>query len=489
MNSLDPADAPSLTKGELLRLCAVDNRLYGKTFFPRACRQNSPLFHEEMDEALFSHDRFVAFKCFRGSAKTTKLRVFLSKRIAYGISHTILVVSNSQDHAAKTIEWLKKAVEFNTTWAQTFDLKPGAKWTGTDIEIIHGVDQYPIRVIAVGITGQIRGFNIEDFRPDLILVDDPENEETTGSAEQLKKTADLFFGALIKSLAPRSEAPFAKVVLLQTPLAKGDLCDVASQDPQWRSLTFGCFDAKGQSRWPERWTTKELLEDKEAHMRRNQLALWMREMECEIVPDGGASFIPDNIRMYDLLPDQATYIITIDPASSDAKSADDQVVMLTALWRDRFYVIDYTAEKGEMPEAVSTTILQWARGFNILGIWVESISYQRILAHFLEQEMRKHRTFIPVHRVKDQRSKADRIVQAISKVTAYGLLHVRPTHQKLIAQYYSYSPKSKAHDDVIDCLAMAIDAGMRLGVQDWIDGEATRVNEPARKQIGFRQCP
>lgn len=484
-----PTPPAELSTGELIRLCAVDNRLYGKTFFPRACRQISPKFHEEMDDALFADDRFVNFKCFRGSAKTTKLRVFLSKRVAYGISHTILVVSNSQDHAAKTIEWLKKAVEFNKTWATTFDLQVGSKWTGTDIEIIHGIDKYPIRVIAVGITGQIRGFNIEDFRPDLILVDDPDNEETTGTAEQIKKTADLFFGALIKSLAPRSEAPFAKVVLLQTPLAKGDLCDVASQDPQWRSLTFGCFDDQGESRWPERWTTKELLEDKQAHIRRGQLALWMREMECQIVPDGGASFIPENIRMYDLLPDQAIYIITIDPASSDSKTADDQVVMLTALWRDRIYVVEYTAERGEMPESVSQTVLQWARMYNILGIWVESISYQRILAHFLEQEMRKYRTFIPVHRVKDQRSKADRIVQAVGKATAYGLLYIKASHQKLLTQYYSYSPRAKGLDDVIDCLAMAIDVSLRLSLNDWIEGEAERVDDNNRKQIGFRQCP
>lgn len=484
------SDIIALPPGELIRLCAADNRLYEKTFFPKASRQISPQFHAKIDEALYSDERFVSIKVFRGGAKTTKLRMYASKKIAYGISHTILITSNSQDHAAKSIEWLKRNVEFNKKWAELYQLRPGSKWTGTDIEIIHGIDKYPIRVMALGITGQIRGVNIDDFRPDLIIADDVDNEETTGTQEQLKKTSDLFFGALAKSLAPRSEAPHAKMVHLQTPLVGGDLADVASKDSQWLSLTFGCFDENGESRWPERFSTAELMADKKAHIARGQLALWMREMECEIVPEGGASFVPDNIRFYDLRPEGAVYIITIDPASSEAKTADDQVVMLTAHWRDRVYLVDFTAEKGEMPENVFITIVQWAREYQILGIWVESVSYQRVLAHLLEQEMRRRRLYLPVHRVQDQRRKSDRIVQAIGRVTGYGLLYVKAEHRRFLTQYYRYSPRSKEHDDILDALAMALDAGQKLNIGDWIEGEYTvERDSPQRRQIGFRQCP
>jgi len=478
-----------LSVAELVKLCAVDNGLYERTFFSKTVRQSTPLFHREIDEALYSDQRFVSIKVFRGGAKTTKLRLYASKKIAYGIAHTILFVSRTQDHASKSIEWLKRAVEFNKLWANVYGLRPGAKWTGTDIEIVHGVDEYPIRVFAVGITGQVRGFNIDDYRPDLIIVDDADDEETTGTAEQLAKTSDLFFGALAKSLAPESEAPHAKMVHLQTPLTQGDLCDVASKDPQWLSLTFGCFDSNGESRWPERFSTKTLQNDKAAHIKRGQLALWMREMECEIVPKGGTSFVPENIRYWDVLPDAATYIITIDPASSANKSADDQVVMLSALWGSKIFVVDYTAEKGEMPEAVFITIQQWARRYQILGIWAESVSYQRVLAHLLENEMRRTRLFIPVHQYADRRQKSDRIIQTVGAATGYGLLYVRETHKKLLEQYYKYAPTYKGHDDVIDALSIALDVSKELGLGETIEGEYTVEYERPRKALTFRNCP
>lgn len=477
-----------ISTAELVQLCAIDDELYARTFFPKTVRQATPGFHRKMDQALATHQRYVAIKVFRGGAKTSKLRLFVSKRIAYGISHTILFVSNAQGHSVKSLEWLKRNVEYNTPWAQTFGLRKGSRWAGEDIEIIHGIDDFPIRIMALGITGQVRGVNIDDYRPDLIVVDDPDNEETTATADQRKKTSDLFFGALGKSLAPESECPEAKMVLLQTPLNSEDLISTCALDPQWLSLNFGCFDAQGQSLWPERFSTEVLLKEKEAHVKRGQLALWMREMECTIVPEGGTSFNQENLVFWEVLPLSMTFIITIDPASSDSKDADDQVIAVLGFHKSDVYLIEYTANKGEMPEAAVATLMEYIARYRPLGIVVESISYQRILAWYVEQEMRRQRRFVPVHRVQDRRRKADRILQAIGGAAGYGRLRVKATHFGFIGQYSNYSPTSKDHDDILDAVAMGIDYGMGLGIADWIDGEFESADEET-KQVEFRSCP
>jgi len=476
--------------GELVRLCAVDDTLYAKTFFPKTFRQVPPSFHRKIDEVLASPARYVSIMVFRGGAKTTKLRLFTSKRIAYGISHTILFVSSAQGHSIKSLEWVKKQVEFNTLWAQTFQLTKGKRWSNEDIEIMHGVDEYPIRLLALGITGQVRGVNIDDYRPDLIVVDDPDDEETTATAEQRLKTSDLFFGALAKSLAPTSEAPGAKMVLLQTPFNDNDLISSCAKDPQWVSLRFGCFDAlTKQSAWPSRFPTEELVKDKEAHVRRGQLALWMREMECEIVPEGGASFNPENLKYWDVLPDKLIYIITIDPASSDSKEADDQVIMVLGLSGTDVYIVEYSAEKGEMPEAAVNTLMEYTQRYKPLGIVVESVSYQRVLAWYVETEMRKKRLYVPVHRVQDRRRKADRILQAIGSAAGYGRLKVKTSHFKFLEQYGNYSPTSRNHDDVLDAAAMGIDYAQSIGIDDWIEGEYAEVPTDSKRRLEFRTCP
>lgn len=174
-----------------------------------------------LDSAQYRH---FAAAVYRGGAKTSLLRVYTAKRVAYGISNTILFVGKGQDHSIRSVAWLRKAVEFNTRFARAFGLKKGEKWTDVEIEI-RRPDGTTCRVLAVGITGQVRGVNIDDYRPDLIVVDDPCDEENTATLEQRLKTSNLFFGALDKSLAPTNEAPLAKMVLLQTPLNRDDLVE------------------------------------------------------------------------------------------------------------------------------------------------------------------------------------------------------------------------------------------------------------------------
>jgi len=171
---------------EAVRLGSVDGSLFGRFFFPRAFKQESPACHREMDRLLDDEDaHFVSFMLPRGWAKTTKTRVYIARRIAYGISRTIMIVGKSQDAAVKTLEWIKRAVEHNHRYANTFALQPGSRWSGADIEIIHNqfLDEnggpLRIRILAYGMTGSVRGVNIDDMRPDLIVIDDPCHQRGT----------------------------------------------------------------------------------------------------------------------------------------------------------------------------------------------------------------------------------------------------------------------------------------------------------------------
>lgn len=493
--SADSKKIIELSAREIIELSTKDNQFYEKHFFSDTVRQRSPYFHTQMDEYLWGPDRYVAFKVFRDGAKTTKLRLFTGKRIAYAISRTILYVSNSQDHSIKSLDWIKRKVEFNKAWAGTFGLRKGSRWTAEEIEIINELAGCSIWVKAVGITGQLRGFNIDDHRPDLIIGDDLDNEETAGTLEQRTKTSELFFGALLRSLVPSSENPSAKAVMLQTPIAQGDLIDTVSKDAQWKTLEFSCFNDDGTSAWEDRYPTKLLQADKAAHTRRGQIHLWMREMEVKLVAKGGNSFNPENIRFWDILPDKMVYIIAIDPASSDSADADDQVVGVIGLWQNRVYLVEYTAEKGELPELACATVLEYVRRYSPLGIYVESISYQRVLAHLIEQEMRRARIFCPVHKIQDRRKKSDRILQAVGTAAGEGALYVKDQHAKFLSQYYGYSPLSRDKDDVLDMVSIGIDAAKSLNLLEWDDYTLASVIDASGgssyklDRINFRQCP
>lgn len=478
----------SLTPLEAVQAGAVSLRAFGKLFFPKTFRQDSPQFHDEIGVALYQPTRYDAFEVFRGGAKTSLLRVFTAQRVSYAISRTIMYVSVSQQHAVLSVRWLKRQITYNTKWAQLFGLRKGEKWSDEIIEIYHGVDETPITIMAMGITGQIRGFNVDDYRPDLIIADDVLNEENTATPEQRKKISDLFFGALQNSLAPTSECPQAKMVLLQTPLHRDDLIETCLKDPQWNGRRFSVFDEHGKSRWPTRWGDETLKGEKESFVRRGLYSLWMREMECSLVSNETSTFNVKNLKYWEVLPEGMQCIISIDPASSESKKADDNVVMAVGFRGLDVFVVAYHADKGVMPDACAAHFFDLVMLCNPIKGAVEGVGYQRTLKWHIEQEMQKRRLFIPIDHIDDRRKKTDRIIQALAGIVAYGHLYVHVSMDKLIQQLGDFDPLVDQHDDVIDALSMAVTA-MNPAMRALALDESFDEEENDYETIEFGSCP
>lgn len=477
-----------LSTSDAVMYGAQSLRMFGKMFLPKTYRQESPAFHDDMGAALYSNSRQVAFEVFRGGAKTSLLRCFTMQRVAYAISRTIMFVSISQAHSIHSIRWLKKQIQYNTKLTQTFNLRKGDKWTDEIIEVYHGVDEVPITIMAAGITGQIRGFNVDDFRPDLIVADDISSEETTANLVQREKAERLFFGALLNSLAPETESPSAKIVLLQTPLHKDDIVEKCIQSPDWRTAKYGILDEAGSSRWESRFPTKDVLREKASAIAMRQYQLWMQEKECTLVSGEDTIFDVNRLQHWEVLPDDMQVILSIDPASSNAATADDNVVMCTGFYKNHIYVLDYYAERGVMPDITAARFFEFVIKYRPVKAVVETVSFQRTLKWFIEQEMLKRRIFLPIIGFADRRRKPDRIIQSLAGPLHMGLIHVRPSFTKLIDQLQNYDPLDKTqHDDVVDALSIAVTSTITQGYV--IEGEYTSQYDDEEEFELLLGCP
>lgn len=489
MESSSVVPTVELAPSEAAELGAKSLTAFGRIFLPRTFRRRSPEFHDQVGAALYGPGRYNAIKLFRNGAKTSLLRAYTLQRIAYAVSRTIMFVSVSQPHSLFSTRWLRRQLQYNTKLTTLFNLRPGSKWTDEILEVYHGVEETPITILASGITGQIRGFNVDDYRPDLIICDDVCNEENTATEDQRKKIAERFYSALGNSLADPVECPWAKMVLLQTPFHNEDLIETCMRDPRWSGLAFGVFDESGQSRWPERFPTLWLEAEKQAYIARNQYHLWMREWECKVVAGNNKAFDVNKLRYWEVLPDNLMVVLAIDPASSDDPDASDNVIGCVGFSGPDVYLLEYHAEVGVMPDLASTKFFEQVYRWRPLRAAVESIAYQRILAWYLEQEMIKRRTFVPIDRVEDRRSKPDRIVQALAGILAFGHLYVHRSHTKFITQLDDFDPQVKRQKiDVLDMVSMAI-TSVKPGART-IDGESYEVDEDEYETAGeIGGCP
>lgn len=488
-----------LTPKEAAEAGATSLTRYGKLFFPRTFRQESPAFHEAIGAALYGPDRFNAFEVFRGGAKTSLLRVYTSQRVAYALSRTIMYVSVSQAHAKFSLRWLRRQVEHNKRWANTFGLEKGDKWTDEWMEVrcqlVKDENDMPtiVTILAAGITGQIRGFNPDDFRPDLIVIDDVLDDENSATPEQRKKIEELLFGALLKSLAPASECPYAKAVFLQTPMHKADGIEKCMNDPEWRPVRFGCFDEAGESRWAQRFPTEVLIAEKEAHIRRSQYRLWMREMECKLVSGEEKALDITRLRYWDVLPENMDKIISIDPASSDSPKADKHIsIGLGVKGLDVYVIAGARAEKNQ-PDKMCNDFFNLVLLIHPRKAVVESNAFQRVLKWIFEQEMVKRRMFVAVDLIESRTSNADRIMQALPGLMAFGHLYIHPSMKDLISEMDDYDPQIKdIPDDWLTALAngiIAINPALRSRMTE--DPETGQLvnDESEYKPLRVRACP
>jgi len=481
--------AEKLTQRDLFTLCAEDSILYSQVFFSKAIRQDSPAFHTDIWRVSENPNfRYVNLKVFRGGAKTTLARVIISKRIAYGISRTILAIGKSQEHAARSIEWIMKQVEYNSKWAQFFQLRKGNKWTATECEIIHGGAGHTVRIIALGITGSVRGVNVDDYRPDLIVVDDPCDEENTATPEGRNKIERYFFGAIAESLAPESECPEAKLMLLQTPLEEGDLTDICSKDPTWKTLIYPCLtdedDAVAESMWPARWTKEILLAQKYAAIERNQLSMWMREKMCSIITKELRTFQPEWLDYYTVLPPGARFFGAIDPApvlsdsqrAKKTRSTDYQTLMVKAYYQQHAYIVDYTMERDQDPDEVVNWMYNMNRKYPIMRWGVEGTAYQRTLKWFVERAIKLGK--LQPKQIVDLATRADkfqRIVQAHTGRASNGMLHVREEQTAFIEQFTMFSSTSR-YKDLLDCSSLC-DETISPALEGALEGDWTTLED------------
>ena len=476
------------TLEEIVELGAVDSLLFTHAFFPKTVRQQSPEFHKQVWKILDNPTyRQCNVQMFRGSAKTSITRMCTAKRIAYGLAHTILYIGKSEQHAVRSVRWLKNQVMHNRLYADTFQLRPGKKWQDVEVEIQHGIDEYPLWIMAMGITGSVRGVNQDDFRPDFIVLDDVLDEENSATPEQRNKIENLVYGAVLQSLTPRSEAPDAKLIALQTPQNREDFSTKALKDPSWKSVRYACWTPETldkpieqqESAWETRYPTPELRKEKAAAIARNQNSIWAREMECRIVSPETSAFRLEWLQRYELVPEGITKVMVIDPVpppseieiAKGLRGKDYEAFAVVGRWRDQFYLLDYRLQRGHEPDWTIATFFEMALRWRPREILVETVAYQKTLSWLLKKAMDTRRQWYVLKDFKDKRSKFDRIVDGLSGVASAKKLYALPEHSEFFQQFGEYP--DVPHDDLIEAVAIGVDHlnwGMVLEADDDYEG-------------------
>ena len=193
-------------KGLRRMLGAFDLEYFGRAYLSHYFTTPAPDFHAELDDIWFQgvmkgmdpteHAKEIsrakgcrrAIEAPRGHAKSTTFTFKDDLHAAlYGYKHYIIILSDSSEQAEGFLTDIKDELEENAALREDFGELIGDVWKSSVALLANGT-----KIEAIGSGKKIRGRRHKQWRPDLIVCDDLENDENVATKEQRTKLLNWY---------------------------------------------------------------------------------------------------------------------------------------------------------------------------------------------------------------------------------------------------------------------------------------------------------
>jgi len=176
------------------------------------------------------------------------------------------------------------------------------------------------------------------------------------------------------------------------------------------------------------------------------------QYQNEIIPDDEQVFKKHWIRYYKEIPELHYKFAFIDPAISEADSADYTALTVVAVDSDKNWYVQIVKRERINPSQLIELIFTTNELYHPQIIGVEDVAFQRALLHFTVEEMQKRGLSLPVTGVKrsPDKNKHMRILGLVPRFE-WGTLFLGQSCQDLEDELATF-PRG-AHDDCLDSLA------------------------------------
>lgn len=500
-----PLTGPS---GLRRKLGAIDMEFFGRAYFPHYFNRPSPEFHRELDNIwrqgvlkgrapltgaevkaisrLPGVRRVVAAP--RGHAKSTNLTFKGTMHaVLYQYKHYPIIISDSSDQAEGFLDNIRVEFEENGAIREDFGDLIGPVWRSNVL-----VTKSSVKVEAIGSGKKIRGRKHRNWRPDLIILDDVENDENVRTPEQRAKLDSWFKKAVSKAGDDYTDIVYIGTLLHYDSLLANTLRNPSYQAIKYRAvISFSSAEDLWQQ-WEGIYTDldndsreQDALAFFEAHraaMLEGTQVLWEEKnsyyaLMVSRVTDGEAAFNSE-LQNEPINPDDCIFIQEwfdfyneaemnfrdqayqffgfVDPSLGKSKKSDFSAIITLAKHKASgyMYVVDADIERRH-PDRIISDVLEkerwlratYGRGYRKLGAEVNQFQW------FLKEELAKASAraglYLPIEEVQQTSDKVLRI-QTLQPDIKNKYIKFNPRHKRLLEQLYHFP--MGGHDDGPDAL-------------------------------------
>lgn len=475
--------------------CRYDFEKFCRTFLGDQFSSTWSTFHYDLVEALediiFNHKNEETKNVRaapRGHAKSTFVSfAFPLWCICYGYKQTIIVISCSADMARLFLTRIREELEFNELIIKVFGkLQGSSKWNNSEILTSTGV-----YCVGKGAGQQMRGLNFKS-RPDLVIIDDLESEESVATETQRATLDKWFSSAVMKMGSPNCDFFFIGTVLSYDSLLYKLL--TLPTYSMWQRKIYRAVIKFSEStlwlEWEEKMTDlsdpdpyntakkfylkhkKEMLKGTKVLWESQRENMYLHLMETRLQDEEAFNsefqndpqteksrifkeeWLEENT--YEYPPNIKRVYGAVDPSCGKNRKADTSAIVILGEGEDNYiYVLEASIKVRRVEDIILDMEKIIGKYYNLLeGFVVETNQFQALFSttvqqHFIDLGM--YVNWIEIfHGANDKKER--RINSMIPKIKN-GYLKFNKSHVMLWRQMKNY-PKDR--DDGVDCLEMAL---------------------------------
>jgi predicted phage terminase large subunit-like protein len=397
----------------------------------------------------------VALAAPRGTAKSTAVtHAYTIGNVLLGDRDFVLIISDTETQAAQFLGDIKAEFQENDALIKQFGIKPKfVKDTETDIIVDSMAGRF--RIIAKGSEQKVRGLKWNNKRPNLIVIDDSENDESVMNPERREKFRNWFLNALLPCGGDHCIYRMVGTILhLDSMLFR------LINDPSWRTDLWQAHNKDfTELLWPEKFPRERLERIRLGYESQGNLEGYAQEYLNNPIMEGNTYFRKqDFIPMDD--PDHEKHMIYIsaaDFAISEKEKADNTVIITAGICDEGFlYIVD--VRRGRIGSIdIIDELISVGRRYNPEIFTFETEKIDKAIGPFLDKEMRKTGVYLNIDKVTPSKSKTTRgkSIQAMMKSGSVRFdkkADWYPDFETEMMTITPAGPKGK-HDDQFDAFA------------------------------------
>lgn len=492
-----------LAVNQLLDECWKSTPLYLKTFYPEVFSAPWGQRHGSFFEVVDDHGiRFIVICTHREFGKTTIVRHgLIGKPFVYGSKDHMLsvFVQPSETDAQNSLGTVRNQFETNQRIKNVFGELKSKKWSN---EMLERSETGNI-IVPRGRAQSVRGININDNRPQFVVLDDVEKTDKITSDIERVRILDWAYTDVIRCLSELDGT--GRLIVIGNMMHEDGLIANLIADKKFENVVIPLCDDNFKTYWPAYMTNEEVAIDVANHRERGKMNQFYREMMCK--PSGSETqlFKTEYFRYYnsttvplaqqqenekyvtltesDLRKDQnIVNVLTVDPAGTVSLTSDYTAMVLSGFNRkdEHIYVreivnerfgdltkIDPKTKRAEMEiNSLVTRAFDIAEKNLCSVIGVEVAGLKEFIIYPFRLEAARRGSNIKIIELSARGGKnspqgKERIASLVDLYKKGYIIHNEAVCNVLESQLISY-PNGK-HDDVADALAyllMVLDMGL-----------------------------